>query len=122
VHELFYCSLVMNVLSVFVTCLQSTVAGLYVLNFSVAGEIAPNVAPVQVRVHVVNCSQEDVTVSTGDSPSDACAKCAKGQYSFDPRNSTCDHCVANADCPGGAVVLALPGFWLSSPHSVQVHR
>jgi hypothetical protein len=107
-----------TVLSVVVTCLHNIVAGLYVLNFSAVGETAPAVPAVQVKVHVVNCTQGDVTLSTGD----ACAKCARGQYSFDPRNSTCDQCVPDAECPGGAVVLALPGFWLSSPHSVQVHR
>lgn len=88
------------------------------LNFSLAGEMAPDVPAVQVKVHVVNCTQGDVTVSTGD----ACQLCSRGQYSFDPRNSTCDQCVPNAECPGGSVVLALPSFWLSSRRSVQVHR
>lgn len=70
-----------------------------------------------VTVHVVQCSIGDVTAATGD----ACQICEKGYYSFNPRNSSCDWCVPNAECPGGAEVLPLPGFWRSSPLSIQMH-
>ncbi len=70
-----------------------------------------------VTVHVVHCGEGDVTTVTGD----ACQTCEKGYYSFDPRNNTCDNCVPNAECPGGAEILPLPGFWCSSPRSIQIH-
>lgn len=74
--------------------------------------------PVVKTVYVVKCGVGDTTASTGD----ACQTCERGYYSLDPRNSTCDQCVPNAECPGGSVVLPAPGFWHSSPNSVQMHR
>jgi hypothetical protein len=91
-------------------------AGVYTVSFHVPG--FPHVRPVNLTVHVVPCSQGDVTSSSGD----ACIPCSRGWYSLDPRNSTCDQCVPNAECPGGASILPLPGWWHSSPRSTQMHR
>jgi hypothetical protein len=71
-----------------------------------------------IVVHVVNCSMGDVTARTGD----ACQTCDWGWYLLDPRNSTCDQCVPNALCEGGASIAPLPGWWHSSSRSVQIHR
>ncbi len=73
---------------------------------------------IDVAVHVVNCSMGDVTARAGD----ACQTCDWGWYSLDPRNSTCDQCLPNAVCKGGASIAPLPGWWHSSPRSIQVHR
>lgn len=91
-------------------------AGSYTLQFTVSQY--DGIPPVDVTVHVVNCSVGDVTVSSGD----ACQECPYGSYSLDPRNSSCDQCMPNAECPGGAQILPLPGFWHSSPRSHQLHR
>ena len=80
--------------------------------------LAYDVPPISMTVHVVNCSVGDITVSSGD----ACQKCTRGTFSLDPRNSTCDQCVPNAECPGGALILPLHGFWHSSHKSLQMHR
>jgi hypothetical protein len=78
---------------------------------------ANNPPTVNVTVHVVQCSIGDLTAATGD----ACQTCDRGYYSFDPRNSTCDWCVPNAECPGGAEIHPNPGFWRSSQRSIQMH-
>jgi hypothetical protein len=91
-------------------------AGAYNISFAVTN--FAHVEPVVKTVYVVKCGVGDTTASTGD----ACQTCERGSYSLDPRNSTCDQCVPNAECPGGAVILPLPGFWHSSPNSVQMHR
>jgi hypothetical protein len=82
------------------------------------GHRGPSQHAMSVSVHVVNCSVGMVTAVSGD----ACQPCETGYYSSDPRNSTCDQCVPGAQCPGGAVVSPVPGWWASSPRSVQMHR
>lgn len=91
-------------------------AGLYNLQFKAFS--FDDVAPVNVKVHVVGCSIGEVTAVTGT----ACTKCEKGYFSLNPENNTCDMCVENANCSGGAVILPVQGFWHSSPQSLQMHR
>lgn len=90
-------------------------AGTYVLKFNVLEAEPPLLTT--VTVHVVGCSVGDVTTVTGD----ACQTCERGYYSFDPRNNTCDWCVPNAECAGGANILTAPGYWRSAPRSIQMH-
>lgn len=100
-----------------ITLLRS--AGSYTLRVGAWGADYDSLnATHDVVVHVVNCSTGDVTARTGD----ACQECEWGWYSLDPRNSTCDQCVPNAVCTGGASIAPIPGWWHSSPRSVQMHR
>lgn len=91
--------------------------GAYLLQFF-APSMLGMMTSINMTVHVVNCSVGMVTAVSGD----ACQPCETGYYSFDPRNSTCDQCVPDAQCPGGALVLPVSGWWSSSPRSVQMHR
>lgn len=90
--------------------------GKYQVNFTIPGTDDPPTT--SITVHVVNCGLGDVTSVTGD----ACQTCEKGYYSLDPRNNTCDICVPNAECSGGAAITPAPEFWHSSPRSIQMHR
>lgn len=91
-------------------------AGTYQVQFIIPGFVNPPTAT--IMVHVVQCPLSDVTSVTGD----MCQTGERGYYSFDPRNSTCDICVPNAECSGGALIQPTPGFWHSAPHSIQMHR
>ncbi|WIA34132.1 hypothetical protein OEZ86_012497 [Tetradesmus obliquus] len=45
-----------------------------------------------------------------------------GSYSLDPGQQGCQACPsAGADCPGGAAIVPLPGWWHSAVESVQMH-
>ncbi|KAG2441949.1 hypothetical protein HYH02_009743 [Chlamydomonas schloesseri] len=37
-------------------------------------------------------------------------------------DSVCRNCPQNAECPGGAVIVPLAGYWHSAPNSTKVHR
>lgn len=90
--------------------------GAYQVQFIVPGSKDPPTAT--ILVHVVDCPVGNVTSVTRD----ACQACESGYCSLDPRNHTCDMCVPNAECPGGALVEPIPGFWHSVPHNMQMHR
>ncbi len=90
-------------------------AGTYQVRFIIPGSNNP--PTVIVTVHVVDCKQGETTAATGD----ACQTCDRGYYSLDPRRATCDNCVPNADCLGGANIVPSPGYWHSAPHSIQMH-
>ena len=38
-----------------------------------------------------------------------------------PANITCEPCPGDAECPGGAVVVPLKGFWQSAANSTIMH-
>ena len=69
-------------------------------------------------VNVVPCPKGFVTGGRDDT----CNKCPVGLYSFSPLSAQCSVCGANTECPGGAVVWPVKGFWHSSPQSTQMHR
>jgi hypothetical protein len=91
-------------------------AGTYQVKFTIPGADDP--PSTNITVHVVDCGVGDVTSLTGD----ACQTCENGYFSLDPRNNTCDICVPNAECIGGASITPAADFWHSAPHSVQMHR
>lgn len=90
-------------------------AGTYRLEFSGAD---PQVTPAKLQLRIVPCPSGYVTASTGD----ACSQCVRGYFSFNPSDKECTMCVPNAQCPGGAELYALRGFWSSAPKSQQIHR
>ena len=49
-----------------------------------------------------------------------CFPCPELFYSFNPLYPTCLPCPQNADCPGGAIILARENFWRSSNFSSSV--
>jgi hypothetical protein len=51
---------------------------------------------------------------------DVCVCCPPHTFSF--TNSNCSSCPANAECIGASIVQPLPGYWSSSPTSIQMHR
>ena len=51
---------------------------------------------------------------------DVCVCCPPHTYGFG--NGSCTQCPNNAACPGASIVEPLPGFWSSSPMSIQMHR
>jgi hypothetical protein len=51
---------------------------------------------------------------------DVCVCCPPHTFSFN--NGSCQTCPANAACPGANIVEPLPGYWSSSPASIQMHR
>jgi hypothetical protein len=53
---------------------------------------------------------------------DTCEACIPGFYSLDPTQDVCNACPANAECPGGAAIIPLPGYWQSAAASDQPHR
>ncbi|KAF6253379.1 hypothetical protein COO60DRAFT_1547233, partial [Scenedesmus sp. NREL 46B-D3] len=53
---------------------------------------------------------------------DTCEPCLPGSYSLDPSLALCQPCPEGASCPGGAVILPLPGWWHSAAYSPQLHR
>uniref|UniRef100_A0A383VD24 Uncharacterized protein n=1 Tax=Tetradesmus obliquus TaxID=3088 RepID=A0A383VD24_TETOB len=54
---------------------------------------------------------------------DTCQVCLPGSYSLHPSQQACQPCPpAGADCPGGAAILPMPGWWHSAGDSAQMHR
>jgi hypothetical protein len=53
---------------------------------------------------------------------DTCEACIPGFYSLDPHKPLCNSCPANAECPGGAAMIPVPGYWQSTAASDQMHR
>jgi hypothetical protein len=51
---------------------------------------------------------------------DVCVCCPPHTFGFD--NNSCTMCPANAACLGANIVEPLPGFWSSSPTSIQMRR
>ena len=51
---------------------------------------------------------------------DTCVCCPQHTYSF--TNISCEPCPSHGNCSGGSLVQPLPGYWSSSPKSVQMHR
>ena len=72
----------------------------------------------RLMVNVVPCPKGFVTGGRDDT----CNKCPVGLYSFSPLDAQCSVCGSNMECPGGAVVWPVKGFWHSSPQSTQMHR
>ncbi|WIA15490.1 hypothetical protein OEZ85_002128 [Tetradesmus obliquus] len=53
---------------------------------------------------------------------DTCEPCLPGFYSLDPAAAVCSGCPGGAECPGGAAMVPLPGWWHSAATSAQMHR
>jgi hypothetical protein len=53
---------------------------------------------------------------------ETCEPCIPGFYSLDARQTMCNVCPAGAECPGGASMVPLLGWWHSTPTSSQMHR
>jgi hypothetical protein len=75
-------------------------------------------------VHAVNMSVQVRGCVPGEvSPiADTCEPCLPGSYSLDSSQPLCQPCPECASCPGGAVILPLPGWWHSAADSEQLHR
>ena len=77
-------------------------------------EVQQYCLPVNVRT----CQLGEVIGAQGD----VCDPCLPGQYSFDPRNATCEAaCPANANC-SGSVVVPDEGYWHSDAKATLVHQ
>uniref|UniRef100_A0A383V8L5 Right handed beta helix domain-containing protein n=1 Tax=Tetradesmus obliquus TaxID=3088 RepID=A0A383V8L5_TETOB len=77
-------------------------------------EVPPAVLSLRVR----SCVAGEVAPSP-----DTCQVCLPGSYSLHPSQQACQPCPpAGADCPGGAAILPLPGWWHSAADSAQMHR
>eukprot|EP00878_Enallax_costatus_P017054 GHUV01017905.1.p2 GENE.GHUV01017905.1~~GHUV01017905.1.p2 ORF type:complete len:133 (+),score=27.74 GHUV01017905.1:846-1244(+) len=48
--------------------------------------------------------------------------CPAGSFSLDPTDTSCSPCPANAECPGGDVIVPDAGYWHSARGSTQIHR
>jgi hypothetical protein len=73
--------------------------GLYNVSFRPLDD--PNLAPVSILVNVTGCGLGEASASSGD----ACITCVAGSFSFNPENTTCDACPANAGMYVGLDVL-----------------
>jgi hypothetical protein len=51
-----------------------------------------------------------------------CQVCGANLYSFNPTNSSCDICPADASCAGGTKIYPDDGHWHSTDWSTQIHR
>jgi len=51
-----------------------------------------------------------------------CEKCPSNMYSLNPNNTSCDICPPYTDCPGGAELRPLEGFWHSPNYPTQMHK
>ena len=72
-----------------------------------------------ITVNVRHCKTGEVT---GASPNNTCNQCLAGQYSFSPKNATCDSpCPDNANCTATSEMLPLCGHWQSGPQAVLIH-
>jgi len=96
-------------------CYNITLSLVESVDLVMLGVVVP---PVAMKVCVRECVAGEI--STGD----ACEVCRKGSYSLSEKNE--DNCLPcpseGAECPGGAVILPLDGWWHSSPYSAQIHR
>jgi predicted outer membrane repeat protein len=54
-------------------------------------------------------------------PDGFCQRCPTSTFGLDPNHITCGKCPINANCPGGAVIEPLAGYWHSSKYSPLVH-
>ncbi|KAF6265475.1 hypothetical protein COO60DRAFT_1457077 [Scenedesmus sp. NREL 46B-D3] len=90
--------------------------GVYSIIFSLTDDPA-GIAPATLQLEVRSCTQGEVTPRP-----DACEVCSAGSFSLSPSNASCDVCPEGASCPGGALILAQPGYWHSAPRSLQMHR
>ena len=61
------------------------------------------------------CIRGEVQVSA-----QLCQACEPGRYSFDPSDSACKPCPANAVCAGGADLVPRNGFWRMGPNTAGV--
>ena len=52
---------------------------------------------------------------------DRCEYCNAGNVSFDPSDSQCSFCPANAFCPGGNQLLVNPHYWRRALNSTALH-
>eukprot|EP00775_Hariotina_reticulata_P002828 gene2828-3121_t len=75
------------------------------------------VLPVVVPVTVRSCIRGEVSPSP-----DTCLLCPPGSFALDSSAQKCQPCPRGALCPGGDVILSLPGWWRSSTSSPQMHR
>uniref|UniRef100_A0A383VM68 Uncharacterized protein n=1 Tax=Tetradesmus obliquus TaxID=3088 RepID=A0A383VM68_TETOB len=73
--------------------------------------------PANLSLQVRACIVSEVTPAP-----DACQACPEGSISLEPHSSSCRDCPPGATCPGGFVIVPLPGMWHSAPESPQVHR
>uniref|UniRef100_A0A383VDP1 Right handed beta helix domain-containing protein n=1 Tax=Tetradesmus obliquus TaxID=3088 RepID=A0A383VDP1_TETOB len=90
--------------------------GQYNITFTLFEEstVPPAVLSLQVRP----CVRGEVAPTA-----DTCQVCLPGSYSLHPSQHACQPCPpAGADCPGGAAILPLPGWWHSAADSAQIHR
>jgi hypothetical protein len=76
-----------------------------------------DVPAANLTVHVRGCIPGEVAPIA-----DTCEPCVPGSYSLDPGQALCDVCPAGAECPGGAAIVQLPGWWHSAATSAQMHR
>uniref|UniRef100_A0A383W5C9 Right handed beta helix domain-containing protein n=1 Tax=Tetradesmus obliquus TaxID=3088 RepID=A0A383W5C9_TETOB len=51
-----------------------------------------------------------------------CQVCGANLYSYNPTNTSCDICPADASCAGGTKIYPRDGYWHSSDWSTQIHR
>ncbi|WIA15703.1 hypothetical protein OEZ85_002324 [Tetradesmus obliquus] len=51
-----------------------------------------------------------------------CQVCGENLYSYNPTNTSCDICPADASCAGGTKIYPRDGYWHSSDWSTQIHR
>jgi hypothetical protein len=101
----------------------------------------PTNAPVTIIVSIVGCNFGEVIVETGIENIQMCELCLASdkKYSYDPKNTSCDHCPENAmcvspQCPDlgfddvtcteaqttATVVLPAAGYWKSVEFSAQI--
>ncbi|WIA28654.1 hypothetical protein OEZ86_011190 [Tetradesmus obliquus] len=88
--------------------------GLYNITFKLAD--SPGVTPAVLSLQVRPCMRGEVAPTPG-----TCLACLPGSYSLDPSQRECQPCPLGADCPGGAAILPLPGWWHSAADSAQMH-
>jgi hypothetical protein len=70
-----------------------------------------------IAVHVRGCVAGEVAPIPN-----TCEPCVPGGYSLDPTRHACEPCPEGAICPGGAVIVPLPGWWHSTADSAQINR
>lgn len=90
--------------------------GQYVLSCGLPGQdVVPDV---NMTLVVRSCIRGEVRPSP-----DSCQECQVGYFSFNPADAVCQVCPAGlAYCPGGSLIVPLPGAWRSTANSTQVHR
>ena len=69
---------------------------------------------VQIEIALRNCTYGEKISNT------QCTPCAEGTYVIDP-DYTCHACPTGGYCPGGSLILPLPGYWRSSNYSNVVY-